>query len=482
MSTEPTFTFEDYICSFTWRYGSQLMRDIWSLANRFMTQRRVWVAQGKAQAMAGLIADQCIVELKELIDKTDINEVSRIEQELLHDIMAALQHFKNQAGESGNALHQGMTSEDNTSNLDIILLRAALELILERLGAVLTAFCDKIEYYADLRCCGFTHWQVASTTTVGHRLAMYAVDLKLSYERIEDLLYIVRPKGLRGAVGTRATLVSMLEDTEVTPDQFEENFLDELGLPEAPHVTGQTYSRIIDHEIITALSTLSAVLHKFAQDMRLLKSTPMNELTVMFKPGQKGSSAMPHKKNPINEENMCSLTRLPPALSVVSWINAATTGLERTLDESANRRIILPASFLSTDESLMRVLKIVEALEVKGHVIKRNMETIGMFTGIEEAVLYLQKAHGLSRTDAYNLCQRAAHRAWHEFERTGSSLFSMMIVHELEDLEDPDIKPIEGEIKAVLRDGANNVGDAPERARRLVAEIHELLDEHADIS
>ncbi|MFH1142333.1 MAG: lyase family protein, partial [Candidatus Uhrbacteria bacterium] len=264
------------------------MRRLWSLDHRFHVQRQVWVAQAKAQLVAGLASEEQIAELASLIDDTNIAEVFRKEKTTKHDIVAALEHFKDQAPLGGNLLHQGMTSEDNTSNLDIILIRNSLELIIEELENLLRDFAVQIEKFADLRCCGFTHWQAASTTTVGYRLAMYATDLMIDLQELRSLRNILLPKGLKGAVGTRSTLCKMLKKQDMTPNEFEYAFLQELGLPNSWTVTGQTYTRKIDLRVFTALASLSQSLHKFGQDMRLLKSTPFNEMTVLFTAGQKG--------------------------------------------------------------------------------------------------------------------------------------------------------------------------------------------------
>ena len=466
------FDWSTYICVLTWRYGSEAMRRLWSLDHRFHVQRQVWVAQAKAQLMAGLASEEQITELASLINDTDIAKVFEKEKITKHDIVAALEHFKDQAPLGGNLLHQGMTSEDNTSNLDIVLIRNSLYLIIEELENLLNDFASQIERHADRRCCGFTHWQAASTTTVGHRLAMYATDLMIDLQELRDLHHILLPKGLKGAVGTRSTLCKMLKEKEMSPDIFEYVFLQELGLPNAWTVTGQTYTRKIDFRVFTALASLSQSLHKFGQDMRLLKSTPFNEMTVLFKKGQKGSSAMPHKRNPINDENLCSLARPVLGFVNVAWINAACTGLERTLDESGNRRLTLPISFLTIDECLKRARRIVNGLAVKEPVIARNLATIGVFAGLEHMILHLQEHYDLTRSEAYSVCQTAALDAWGAFEATGQHNLANELWLKLPDEMNFSIE----EISQVLTAGANDAGDAPERARALVAELHHLVD------
>ncbi len=467
------FDFTTYICVLTWRYGSDAMRKLWSLDHRFNVQRQVWVAQVKAQVEAGLADEDLLAELTELIPQTDIKKVFEKERITKHDIVAACQHFQDQAPLGGNKLHQGMTSEDNTSNLDIILLRASLDLVIDKLEGLLEHFAMQIERYAELRCCGFTHWQLASTTTVGYRLAMYAQDLMIDLERLRSLRNILRPKGIKGAVGTCGTLCKMLEGNNLSPAEFEATFLNDLGLPDAFLVTGQTYPRKLDYEVLTALASLAQSLHKFAFDVRFLQSTPMNELSEPFKTGQKGSSAMPWKRNPINSENLDSLARLIPAFTNVAWMNASVTGLERTLDESGNRRFTLPISFLVMDECLKRAERIISGLVVKETVIERNLATIGVFAGLEHMILYLQETHGLDRDKAYEVCQQAALEAWDYFETTGQHSLCGSLYNRL---DDAGIKVMSSDLDQVLREGTNDVGDAPERARNLVAEIRDLIN------
>lgn len=473
------FDFTTYICVLTWRYGTDAMRKLWSLDHRFHVQRQVWVAQVKAQVVAGLADEDMLAELTELIPQTDIEKVFEKERVTRHDIVAACQHFQDQAPLGGNKLHQGMTSEDNTSNLDIILLRSALDLVIVKLESVLDQFANQIDRYADRRCCGFTHWQLASTTTVGYRLAMYAQDLMIDLERLRGLRNILRPKGIKGAVGTCGTLCKMLEGSDLTPAEFEAAFLDELGLPDAFLVTGQTYPRKLDYEVLTALASLGQSLHKFAFDVRFLQSTPMNELSEPFRKGQKGSSAMPWKRNPINGENLDSLARLPQGFTNVAWINASITGLERTLDESGSRRFTLPISFLVMDECLKRAEHVIKGLVVKEKVIERNLATIGVFAGLEHMILYLQETHKLDRDQAYEVCQQAALEAWEQFESKGQHSLCGSLYAQLEN--EAGVSTMSSDLDRVLTEGANDAGDAPERARALANEIRDAIDEFASI-
>ncbi|MER3515278.1 MAG: adenylosuccinate lyase, partial [Chloroflexota bacterium] len=275
-----------------------------------------------------------------------------IEAEIGHDVMAEVRTYAKQCPVGGGIIHLGATSADITDNADVLQQREALRLVRARLVAVLDAFAVQIRRTRDLACIAYTHLQPAEPTTVGYRLCLYAQDLLADLDALDATLASLKGKGLKGAVGTGASYAHLLADRDITAAELEAQVMARLGLEAFP-VTGQTYPRKQDWRVLNVLAGIAASLHKFAFDLRLLQSPAFGEMAEPFGASQVGSSAMPFKRNPVNAEKLCSLARFVAALPAVAWENAALSLLERTLDDSANRRLILPEAFLATDEMLL---------------------------------------------------------------------------------------------------------------------------------
>ncbi len=463
----PAFDHTTYLSVFSWRYGSKKMREIWSLDKRLHLQRRIWVAVAEAMHAQGLVSAEELADLVAHEGDIDIGAILAKEDEIRHDIMASILTFQSVATVGGGKIHLGMTSEDNSSNLDVILLRQSLELVLASLEALIDLFADQVERYADLVTVGYTHLQSGTATTVGFRLATYLQDLLLDREQLRAALACVRPKGLTGATGTRASYTKLLP-ADGAAARLERDALEalELDLPDPFTVTGQTYPRKVDLVVLNALAGLAMTLHKFGFDIRLLQSTPFNEVSEPFKAEQVGSTAMPWKRNPINSENLDSLARVVPALTQVAWTNGAFAGLERTLDESASRRLILPTAFLLVDEVLTRATRVIKGLVVKEKVIERNLRTYGLFAGIENLLMHLVTIERQDRQKMHELLRLASLDAWRSVEETGTNPLVALIE---ERLRAHGFMGYEGGTLFHLESGAYNVGDAPARARALVA-------------
>lgn len=456
---------DTYLSVFTWRYGSKAMRELWSLSRRAVLQRSIWVDAARAMHEAGIVTREQVEDLEAHQDDVDIGAVLAKEREIGHDVMAAILAFREQATVGGGIIHLGMTSEDNSSNLDIIILRAAVELIIGSLRSLLVSFADRIEEYADLRCCGYTHLQSATATTVGYRLAGYAQDLLLDLAQLKSLRTVLLGKGLKGATGTRASFTELLEGKAWDAEELERAFIRNIGLDGAYLITGQTYPRKVDTVVLNALQGLAQSLHRFGFDVRIQQSSPFNELSEPFRKGQVGSTAMPWKRNPVHSENLDSLTRVVPALAQVTWINAAFLGLDRTLDESANRRFILPTAFLLMDEALRRAQRIITGLVVKKRVIARNLTNFGLFIGIEALLMHLVETYGQDRQEMHELLRQASMDAWDIVEEEGRNPLVDLLHDRL------PVRMEREEIIDCLEKGAFNVGDAPERAMELSVKV-----------
>ncbi len=399
-----------YISPFAQRYGSEEMRHLWSEQRKRLLWRQVWVALAEAQHEQGIVSAAQLADLKahmHEVTETSIARALEIEREIHHDLMAEVRAFAEQCPVGGGIIHLGATSMDIEDNADAIRLRDALDLTLRRLRELLRAFAEQVLRYATLPCIAFTHLQPAEPTTVGYRLAQYLQDLWHDHERLRAVRDRVRGKGFKGAVGTSA---AYLELTGGEANLIEARALQRLGLEAFP-ITTQTYPRKQEWEVVCALAGMAQSLYKFAFDLRVLQSPPIGEWSEPFGAKQVGSSAMPFKRNPINAEKIDALARFLAALPRVMWDNAAHSLLERTLDDSANRRAILPEAFLAADEILIVATQVVRGLKVNTAQIARNMRTYGVFAATERLLMALVKA-GADRQQIHEAIRQHAMRAW----------------------------------------------------------------------
>jgi adenylosuccinate lyase len=311
---------------------------------------------------------------------------------------------------------------------------------------------------------GFTHLQPAEPTTVGYRLAGYAQDLMEDYRELRDVRARLRGKGIKGAVGSAASYAQVLRGTGMTPATLDARVMDALDLP-AFSVTTQVYPRKQDWRVLTALAGLGASLYRFAFDLRLLQSPPFGEWSEPFGAKQVGSSAMPFKRNPINAENIDSLARYLAALPQVAWENAAHSLLERTLDDSANRRLILPQAFLASDELLRRARRILGGLNVHAEAIAHNLARYGVFAATERLLMEAVRA-GADRQAMHERIREHAMAAWRAVGRGEPNPLCDLLA------SDPEIlRYLEAEDVRRWLDASTHIGDVPDRARELAATV-----------
>lgn len=404
------FTHTTYISPFTWRYGSEAMRRIWSEENKRLLMRRVWVALATAQNRAGLVDQDQLDDLRVHVENVDIDRALEIEKETRHDVMAEIRTFAEQCKIGGGIIHWGATSADITDNVDVLRLREAAVLLKKQLETLLLALAERIEATAELPTMAHTHIQPAEPTTLGYRFAVYAQDLLDDYNDLTYLIDNLRGKGLKGAVGTQASYDELLHDVAMSAAEMEQIAMSNLNLPYFPIAT-QTYTRQQDLRVQQWLAGVAASVHKFALDFRVLQSPPFGEWAEPFGKKQVGSSAMPFKRNPINTENICSLARHVAALPNVAWDNASQAILERSLDDSANRRVFQAEGFLAVDELLKRTTRIVREMVVDETAVSRNMQIYGPFAATERVLMALVAAGG-SRQDGHEWIRDASLQAW----------------------------------------------------------------------
>jgi adenylosuccinate lyase len=468
------YSHDTFLSPFTWRYGSDEMRAIWSEAHKRRLWRRIWVALAEAEQTAGLVKPEQVADLRAHQDEIDLVRAAEIEAEIRHDLMAEVRTYAEQCPVGGGIIHLGATSMDIEDNAEALRIRESIIIVQNRLRDLLLTLADQIEREADHVCMAFTHLQPAEPTTVGYRLASYAQDLLADYQTFDALRQNLRGKGFKGAVGTSASYAELLSNNAMTPGELESAVMHALGLT-AFTIDTQTYPRRQDWEVVTALSGIAMTLYRLAFDLRILQSPPFGEWAEPFGKSQVGSSAMPFKRNPINAENIDSLARYLAALPRVVWDNAAHTLLERTLDDSANRRVVLPEAFLTADELLIRTQKIMAGLRIDILAIQRNLDTYGVFAATERLLMAAVRAGG-NRQELHEVIREHSLAAW-EAVRLGQP--NPLADSLCADVRITGLMPAEAARK--LLDASTYVGDAPERARKLATEVRSGIEVANDI-
>jgi len=454
--------YKNYQSPFSWRYGTEPMRLLWSEHHKRLLWREIWVALAEIQETYGLVSPEQSADLRAHMNDVDIERSLAIEQEIKHDLMAEIQVFAEQAKRGGAILHLGATSMDVEDNADAMRLRQSLDLTLTRLASLLEILAKLVNQYAESPLIAYTHLQPAEPSTLGYRIALYAQDLLEDFKQIKNQRDAIRGKGFKGAVGTGASYAELIGKERLS--EFESRLEEKLGITFYP-IAAQTYPRKQDYTLLSALASLGQSLYKMAFDLRILQSPPFGEMAEPFGSRQVGSSAMPFKRNPIRAEKIDSLGRYLAGLPRIVWDNAAHSLLERTLDDSANRRIILPEAFLAIDEMLKTTSEIYSDLRVNEKAMQRNLKTYGPFAATERVMMAAVKS-GADRQQMHELIRGHALRAWDEIQ-AGK-------VNPLEDLLSKDgelAKFLKKEQLLELMKYESHLGDAPERARQLVEQI-----------
>ncbi len=451
---------------FTWRYASPEMRAIWSEVNKRRLWRRIWVALAEAQSRWGLTTLEQVADLRAHVEQIDLARAGQIEAEIKHDLMAEVKTYAEQCPIGGGIIHLGATSTDVEDNADVLRVRESLDLVLSAVKTLLRSLAAQIEKYSDLPAMAFTHLQPAEPTTVGYRLAQTAQDLLIDDAELTRVRSEIKGKGFKGAVGTAASYVELLGSLAAY-DELETQLMEALDL-EAFAVTTQTYPRKQDWLVLNALAGLGMTLHKLAFDLRILQSPPIGEWSEPFGAQQVGSSAMPFKRNPINAEKIDSLARYLAQLPRVAWDNAAHSLLERTLDDSANRRVILPEAFLCADELLITAQKLIAGLVINETAIARNLAMYGPFAATERLLMAAVKA-GANRQELHAVIREHALQAWAEIGAGRSNSLIETLC------SDPRVTQyVDAATLRPLLAAQGHLGHAPQRARLMAARLQAL--------
>jgi len=463
-----SFDHNTFISPFTWRYGSENMRSIYSEKHKRSLLRTIWIAIATVQEKAGLVKKEQVEDLIAHKDEIDIDRASEIEKEIHHDLMAEIKTYAEKCPVGGAIIHLGSTSMDVLDNMDVMRQKEALIAIRELLSTLLTHLQERIEQEKDHPCMAFTHIQPAEPTTIGYRLAQIAQDLIADTEDIDRMIESIRGKGIKGAVGTSASYMALLEGTGISSFEFEQSIMDQLGI-KAFEAATQVYPRKQDYRIGSVLSGLCATLYKFALDMRMMQSPPIGEWSEPFGAKQVGSSAMPFKRNPINSEKIDSLCRFAASQVDVLWHNSAHMILERTLDDSANRRIVLPQLFLTCDEVLHTAIKLVKNMNFHEVAIQKNLALYGPFAATEKVLMALGRK-GADRQKMHEVIREHSLNAWPAVQSGKENPLLTLLTSDDRILHYLSVD----EIKSLL-DASEYVGDAPLRAQHIADEIKRII-------
>ena len=459
MSEAPESHYENPLVT---RYAGERMRRLFSARRRAQVWRDLWIALAEVQQELGLaIEDAQIQELREQRDEIDLSRVAELERDLRHDVMAHVHHFGEVAPKARGILHLGATSCFVTDNADLLLFREGLQLVAERLVAAIAALREQALAHASLPCLGYTHFQAAQPTTFGKRCCLWIQDLLFDLERVDELVARLPARGVKGTTGTQASFLDLFDGDHAKVRELDRRVADRLGFDKVLAVSGQTYTRKLDHDILSVLAGIAQSASKFAVDVRLLSHE--GEVSEPFADKQIGSSAMAYKRNPMRSERICSLARLVQTLLPSAGETHATQWLERSLDDSAIRRISLPESYLAVDACLILMTNIARGMRVYKGRMRRHMDEQLPFLATE-LLLMEGVRQGGDRQDLHERIRQHAVDAAHRMKEEG--------------VENPMLAALEADEAfafargryAELLDPMRLVGRAPEQVAEFVAE------------
>ncbi|MEP4681005.1 MAG: adenylosuccinate lyase, partial [Rhodopirellula bahusiensis] len=375
------------------RYASREMAFHWGPQRRFASWRKVWIALAEAEQELGIpITDAQIEQLKSFENKLNLDEAKKYERELRHDVMAHVHAYGDQCPDARGIIHLGATSCFVTDNADLLLIREALQLTAKRLAATIDQMAKFAAEHRDLPCLAFTHFQPAQPTTVGKRACLWIYDLVLDLEAIEHRLETLRARSAKGTTGTQASFLELFSGDQDKVRTLEKRIAEKLSFDSVYAVTGQTYPRKVDAQLLDALSGIGQSLHKIATDIRLLAGR--KEVEEPFEKKQIGSSAMAYKRNPMRSERICALGRFVMSLQSSPAMTAATQWMERTLDDSANRRLVIPQAFLAIDAALVLMQNVADGMVVYPATIAKNLGAELPFMATENILMQAVAAGG----------------------------------------------------------------------------------------
>ena len=447
------------------RYASAEMCRLWGAERKFRTWRRMWIALAEAEAELGLpISSEQLEQLRQQADRIDFDAAAAYERKLRHDVMAHVHTFGDAAPAARPILHLGATSAFVTDNTDLLLIREGLTLVRDRLVGVVDRLAEFAAEYRELPTLGLTHLQPAQPTTVGKRASLWIYDLVLDIEEIDHRLELLRARGTKGTTGTQASFLRLFGGDHAKVRQLEALVARKIGFETTYPVTGQTYTRKVDVQLLGALCGIGASAHKAATDLRLLAAR--KEIEEPFESEQIGSSAMAYKRNPMRCERICGLARFLISLEASAAGTFSTQWMERTLDDSANRRLVIPQAFLAADALLRLYQNVAGGLVVYPAVIAANLAEELPFLATEN-ILMAATAAGGDRQDLHERIRRHSQAAAQRIKQEGKSndLFDRLAA-------DPAFAGIDWESVAGAR---QLIGRSAEQVDEFIAQVIEPI-------
>ena len=449
------------------RYASKYMLELFSADTRYQTWRRLWVALAKAEMELGLPVTQAQVdELAAHITDIDYDCVKAREKEVRHDVMAHVYAYGKAAPSAAGIIHLGATSCYVTDNADLVIYRDGLKYLRGELLGAMKSLCGFAEKYKDLPTLGYTHYQPAQPVTVGKRASLWLQDLASDLEEIDFVIDHLRFLGCRGTTGTEASFMDLFEGDEAKIDEMNRRIAAEFGFDKRFAVCGQTYPRKADSRILNVLSAIGQSCYRMANDMRLLQHD--RQMEEPFEKNQIGSSAMAYKRNPMRSERVCSLSRYLMTLPQNAAMTASTQWMERTLDDSANRRISLPEGFLCADAVLRLIRNISDGIRVNEKVIEAALNEYMPFIATENLLMEAVKRGG-NRQQLHEVI-RSCSMAATERMKNGESCD---LLERLE--KEPAFGMTAAEMREVL-DPKKYIGRCPEQTEALIRTVRPLLE------
>jgi len=462
------------------RYASAEMSYIFSPRFKFTTWRRLWIALAEAEAELGLsITPEQIEEMKTHRDTLDLEAAAVYEKQFRHDVMAHVHHFGDLCPKAKPVIHLGATSCFVGDNTELIQLRDGLDLLRPKLAAVIDTLGRFAQQYAALPTLGFTHYQPAQLTTVGKRACLWLSDLLTDLRQLERAQTDLRFRGVKGTTGTQASFLTLFDGDHDKVEALDEAVSQAMGFHQQLIICGQTYSRKVDFDVLSVLASLGVSAHKMATDIRLLAN--LKELEEPFGEQQIGSSAMAYKRNPMRSERVCSLARFLSNLPANAAQTASVQWMERTLDDSANRRLVLAEAFLTADSVLSILHNIVDGLVVYDAVIARRIGGELPFMATENIIMAMvqrgadrQEVHEVIRVHSQAAAQQVKMRGLDNdlIDRIRADQFFASVHADLDELLDPSTftgraeqqvgRFLELELKPAVAPYADRLGEAAE--------------------
>ncbi|MCF0120080.1 MAG: adenylosuccinate lyase [Oscillospiraceae bacterium] len=448
------------------RYASDYMLGLFSSDTRYQTWRRLWVALAKAEMQLGLpITEAQVSELEEHITDIDYDCVRKREKEVRHDVMAHVYAYGLVAPSAAGIIHLGATSCYVTDNADIVIYREALRYIRAELVKVMANLADFAEKYKATPTLGYTHYQPAQLVTVGKRATLWLQDFMTDLEEIDFVLSTMKFLGCRGTTGTEASFVELFDGDTAKIDKMNRLIAGAFGFTKCYSVCSQTYPRKLDSRIINCLSSIAQSCYKMANDIRLLQHD--RQVEEPFEKNQIGSSAMAYKRNPMRSERICSLSRYLMADAANTAMTSSTQWLERTLDDSANRRISMPEGFLCADAILRLAQNVTDGLHVNEKIVQRAVNEYLPFIATENLMMEAVKRGG-DRQQIHEIIRTCSMKATEEMKNGGECNLLRFLSAE------PEFGLTEAEMKELLSP-EKYIGRCPEQVERLLAEVKPLI-------